>query len=426
AWGHLGAVCDAHSLDETAVICYRQARTLAPGDFRWTYLEAVVLEELGADLASIEAAFTRAIELRPDYVAAHVRLADALARRGVLESAQAAYRKAVRLDPELVAAHRGLGQVSLSMDDPLAAIEHFQRALKLAPDDGASRAAVAQAYHRLGQHERAEQAASQVRGSGAAPEMADPVRQTVIALGVSSTLCFQRAMRLFKQERYPEAIKDLKIVKAVHPSDLKVTLLLSTAYLRTGRIDAAISLLTTELRDRDDARVLHARLAELLMRRNRVDQAIRHFRLAVKGPGSNAAVRAMLASALARGGDLDGAIVEFERASAEGELDATGCYNWGYALRQGGNIEQAVAKFREAIRLQPRYANAHCELGVALENLGHTDEAIEHYRMATRIDPRHRAARRLQALGVPLREAPVSTPGQGPDPSVERPDERGP
>ena len=47
AWGEFGTVCDAHSFHEAAVVCYQQARTLAPRDFRWAYFAAIVADGLG-------------------------------------------------------------------------------------------------------------------------------------------------------------------------------------------------------------------------------------------------------------------------------------------------------------------------------------------------------------------------------------------
>ena len=88
AWGEFGAVCDAHSFHQAAVICYQQARTLAPGEFRWAYFAAIVADELGEDSVRVKAAFDAAIGLRPNYAPAHCRLGDAMAQRGSLDSAR--------------------------------------------------------------------------------------------------------------------------------------------------------------------------------------------------------------------------------------------------------------------------------------------------------------------------------------------------
>ena len=90
AWGGLASAYDAHSLFDLAEIGYRRAVELAPRDFRWTYLRAIVREINGAEKEEVVALFGRAAELRPDYAPIYVRLGDALSRRGVNREARVA------------------------------------------------------------------------------------------------------------------------------------------------------------------------------------------------------------------------------------------------------------------------------------------------------------------------------------------------
>ncbi|MCZ6699225.1 MAG: tetratricopeptide repeat protein [Planctomycetota bacterium] len=399
AWGEFGTVCDAHSFHEAAVVCYQQARTLAPRDFRWAYFAAIVADELGEDSVRVKAAFDVAIGLRPNYAPAHCRLADAMAQRGLLDSARAAYSEALRIEPDFATGHRGLGQVYLSLDDTEKAVKHLEKALDLAPSDGASLSAIAQAHRRAGRHEHAERAAELARRSPAPAVMHDPVRDKVARLGVSSTLCFRRAHRLMFQKRYVEAIENLGIVEEVLPREPKVKVLLADALAKSGKVEQAIDLLSEAVKDRNDAPSMHLRLADLLMTQERAQESMAQFRKAVAIRPEDSKIRSMLASALAQRGDLEGANREFERAAKNGRLDAIGFYNWGCALRQQGDSDNAAGRFSAALKLRPRYANAHYQLGMILEKLGRRVEAIDHYRAAVTTEPRHPASRRLKALG---------------------------
>jgi outer membrane protein OmpA-like peptidoglycan-associated protein len=97
-------------------------------------------------------AFQKAVELCPDYAEAHVNLADALEKLGVEEKAKFSqekvkngnkllddavehYSRALNLKPELVAAQIGLGDVYVSRGSYPLAIEQYKKALKLKPEN---------------------------------------------------------------------------------------------------------------------------------------------------------------------------------------------------------------------------------------------------------------------------------------------------
>ena len=106
AWGVLGAAYDAHGLMIVAELCYRRAHELAPEDFKWAYLLAVVREIQGADHAEVVELFGRAARIRPDYAPIYVRLGDALSLRGEHEAARDAFHRALRLEPQTLAVFR--------------------------------------------------------------------------------------------------------------------------------------------------------------------------------------------------------------------------------------------------------------------------------------------------------------------------------
>ena len=55
------------------------------------------------------ACYRRALELKPDYAAAHNNLGNALQAQGKLDEAVACYRRAVELKPDYAEAHCNLG-----------------------------------------------------------------------------------------------------------------------------------------------------------------------------------------------------------------------------------------------------------------------------------------------------------------------------
>jgi tetratricopeptide (TPR) repeat protein len=87
AWGDLGAVYYAHSLEVQSQACFRNAERLDPTDYRWPYLLAVSLSY--ADHEQTLAAYRRAAQRCGQRAHVQLRLAEILLDRGELEEAAA-------------------------------------------------------------------------------------------------------------------------------------------------------------------------------------------------------------------------------------------------------------------------------------------------------------------------------------------------
>jgi tetratricopeptide (TPR) repeat protein len=163
----------------TAFTILDQLRQTHPRDPEVFNLIGGVLAELDRP-AEAEAAFRRAIALKPDYAAASNNLANVLLDRGdreLFREAEKLYRGAIRSSPALVAAHQGLGTCLQSLGDYRGAIEAYQSALQLQPGQPAALAGMALALDRLG---RVTEAAEVLAHRGA-DQMQDP--NLLVAVG---------------------------------------------------------------------------------------------------------------------------------------------------------------------------------------------------------------------------------------------------
>ncbi|MCH7591644.1 MAG: tetratricopeptide repeat protein [Planctomycetes bacterium] len=388
AWGKLGAVCEVHVLREQAEVCYRRAHALAPDDFRWTYFLAIVLDALGRDTQESIDLYREAARDRPRYAPLWFRFAETLAGRGQLELARDSYRKALEFDDTLAIAHYGVGQILLKLGDSQAAVHHLERASTLAPNDGPTMAALAQAYMRIGDDPRALRASDASRRLSPDLALNDPVRGMVHALGASSNVCYDRAVQLLKSGRPQEALPYLRTLERVRPEDPKVRLWSAFAHLRLGDRERSRSYLDTALRLKEALEDADRTIAPLPTARRQLDETIHEFR------------REYL-EAVTRHGDareLRRAIRKFEQASNQVPLSATAQITWGNALLKIGEPAKARLRYLESVRLDPENADAYFNLGLIADKLGKVEEAIAYFGRAAEISPDQELTRRLANL----------------------------
>lgn len=297
AWGTLAAVYDAHLLADVAERCYRHAHELAPDDFRWVYLLAVVREINGADAVELIELFGEAAALRPDYPTTWLRLGDALWRRGRIEDARAALLRAIELEPDAALAHRRLGQLRLGQGEAEAAKAELERAIALEPTDLAAHTALAQACLRLGQPELAREVLARAAGLEPVNVIDDPVHaEQVVARNVGSDHLFGRGVQLIGVGSYAEAVVPLETVVAQSPDDPSAQYWLGLAHRGSGAPEPAKEHLERALEIEPRMNAARLQLADLLAERGESAEAAEHYRIALRYAPGDPEIRARLAA----------------------------------------------------------------------------------------------------------------------------------
>lgn len=295
AWGELGAVYDAHVLSEAAEPCYRRAGQLAPDEFRWIYLLAIVREINGGTADEIAVLFGRALELRPDYTPAHIRLGDALWRRGEYAAAQAELELALAREPGAAIARRRLGQVLLALDEPRAAAEQLKRAIELEPGDLAAHRTLSRVLMRLGEADRAEEVLRRSRGLEPIHALDDPVhRQEVGRRGISSSRAFARGVAAAQAGVWADAVSDLRIVLDVRPHDASAHFWMGLARQGLQEIDVATWHMSRAVELQPTMAPAWLRLGRLHVASGRLDDAVADYRRALELVPDDVVARAAL------------------------------------------------------------------------------------------------------------------------------------
>jgi tetratricopeptide (TPR) repeat protein len=327
AYGGTGMAFHAHDLNAPAEACYRNARTLMPDEFRWTYYLGQLQAEMGNAEAAI-ALFREALALRPGDLPTLTSLGRQHVLSLELDEGERILHEVLEEDPSSAASHFFLGQAAISRGDPSKAVEHFHRTLELQPEATRAHLLLSGAYRSLGDQERADEHLAR-RGEGRVvpddPWM-DAVRRLIRGthpLVEAGTAAFSRGELASAAELFRRAVQE-------DPEHATAWLNLGTALFRLGRADEAREAFEEALRLDPGRPRSHRNLGTLLAAAGEFPEAIEHYRTALK--------------------------------SNPGDVDSH--FNLANALRRSRRYSEGIASFRRVLELDP--ANTRARFGVAL------------------------------------------------------------
>jgi tetratricopeptide (TPR) repeat protein len=277
--------------------------------------------------------FSRAIELRPEYVTPRLYLAVLARVSGDYNGAAAQYKALIQVAPRLPAGY--LGQA-----ESLMLLGHQDDALK-----------VLEAWKK-----------------------ADP----------GNLVPYQVIANVYLANRKPqEAIQQLQAALVKKPNDSATLTILGTAYADAGdtrtaaaKYDAA---LTADRKNVDAA----LRLGELEAGAGQTDKALSHFRLALESDPNNAVACNNIAWLLAaQGKDLNQALRFADMAVKRDPKYADAYDTLGWVRYRRGEYPQAVTALQEAKKLAPSNNEVAAHLGLAYAKVGRKQAALVELKQA--------------------------------------------
>ncbi|MCG8462808.1 MAG: tetratricopeptide repeat protein, partial [Holophagales bacterium] len=239
AWGRFAMVAHAHELWQEALAAYRRAERLDRSDERWPYFLADVLSVIGTDLEGSERAFRRALELRPGYAPAHMRLGRVLLADGRPEEAARELERALELDEELEPAEVSLAQIELARGQLDRSENRLLEVLAESPRHAQALSTLGQVYMRQGRRDEAREVAARARDAAIYNLFDDPLMGQVVQEGISSVLIQERANAFFEDGNFEQAALGLEQVLRVKPGNVEVRHLLAISYGNLGRLEKA-------------------------------------------------------------------------------------------------------------------------------------------------------------------------------------------
>jgi tetratricopeptide (TPR) repeat protein len=365
AAGSLAMLLHAWEQWSAAHDTYARAAALAPGAFEWRYLDACVLERLARPSDAV-ARLKDALAIRPDYLAARVKLAGALFDTRQLDESGRLYTSLLdepRAEPEALF---GLGRIAAAQGRHEEAVLKFQRAIALFPEWGAAHYSLALSLRALGRRGEAERAMEKHTQYGARwPAVEDTVLASVSAVRTDPAARVRRGQKLADE----------------------------------GNVNGAIGEYEAALTADKSLSLAHESLITLYGRARNWARAEEHYRAALALGANHAELHYDFGVLLGLQERWDAAAEAYRQAIAINPMYAEARNNLGQVLERKRQLFLALEQYQRALENQPTFRLARFNTGRMLIALGRPADAVAV--LETLVEPRDaESARYVFALSV--------------------------
>ena len=372
-FGAMGRLYHAYGLHDAAAPFYRNAAAMEPKSFAWAYDAGLLARDTG-DLSAAEAAFLKALELRPKDDAVRVHLGETLLLQGRADEARPHF-EALDADSDFAAARaHGLARVLAAQGDDAGAVDLFQKVLELQPQAGGVRTTLAQSLRRLGRTDEAQ--AEVERQESGVVTFPDPRHERLLDLPQSAGSLLRRGNQALLAGDTVRAVELFRRGKNANPDNLELRLNLALALVRHDKLDDAMIEIKEVLEKDPSNAQAHHDLGATYRAKGLGKEAIAAFKKAVELNPDYTSAHFNLANAYG-GANLWAKSEASARRVVELEPDhARARYLAAMAQHQQGNSEPAEAELRRLVEAEPDQRIFREGLAAILATTRRVDEAV--------------------------------------------------
>lgn len=409
----IGSALQAKQFDKALELLQPELK-LAPGNAELWAMRGTALAGLGRQQDALES-FRRSLKISPDYLPAlkgaiqieyeagnkdaipllqrivrlhptdpvsHGMLAVLQYQQGDCKAAVIHFEKAGKLFDAQPGALNAYGTCLMRLEQPDRAVDVFQRALDLNPDDERERRSLASVQ--LLAH----------RPEDAIDTLAPLLQSTNPAAGT-----LELAANAYEQKKdTPDAVGTLRKAILLDPQNINLYLDFANLSYAHDSFQVGIDVVSDGINVQPKAAVLYFARGVLYVQLAQYDKGEADFEKAYELDPSQSLSSAALGLAAAQQNDLDRALASVQASLKQKPNDAILLYLQAEILSQKGaepgtpEFAIAVRAASEAVRLRPTLADPRAVLATLDLQAGRYKEAIEQCRKALESDPKNQTA----------------------------------
>lgn len=310
-----------------------------PVDYFSTYEGAWLAARLFTSLQSTSSKGVKylqeVLKLKPDFLEAHLMLADVQVKQRSYSAAVGSYQKIIQINPELDSAYMGLGDVFMKMMKWSDAIAPLEKAVELNPENITAYQQIGKAYSEQRIFDKSTAAFEKYLELN--PQMPGEV-PAMLGAGY------------FELKQYDKAIASFNRALEITPQDESILEKLAQSYQESG--------------DFENAEIAYTKLTQI-----NPDNAKYFFSLMIRMYDTN--------------GMPDKAAAVAERMIELDPNNADAYYNLGYMYVKQEKWQEAIPHFEKAIEVRPDFDYAFMNLGYCYNQLKQYSKAVEAYKKLT-------------------------------------------
>ena len=400
-YGELAALYQLFHIDSAAALCWENARTLQPADFRWTYYAGYLALNGGETKKALEL-FQQAGKLNPDYRPLDLRMGQLWLDTDQLDKAHAVLQKAANESGLRAAALYYLGQIDLLRHDYQGAQAHLSEALRINPEASEVHYPLAQAYRQLGKQELAREHLARFKQQ--TPDADDPLVAELETVLQTSHWDFRLGMQaIMEQQDYEAAIEHFRKGLEIDPDNLAARVSYARALYLGGQADAAEEQLQRVL-TRDPQQVLaNFFLAVLWESRDKPEEAAARYQRILKLEPEHEGAHFYLANLLYHQGRFREAASQYRAAlTASSEIPPARLLEL-VALHRAGDADSDIARqLEQRVRAYPDQSELKYAL-IRLRALSRDAEVRDSFKaltLANELAPNQPTPPNIEALAL--------------------------
>ncbi|MGA2984943.1 MAG: tetratricopeptide repeat protein [Terriglobia bacterium] len=300
-----------------------------------------------------------ALQWKPGLIPAHRALGGMYLNQNRLNDARRQFDLVLASYPHDFDSLYGVGLTFLHDHQPGAAVDEFDKALKIKPREPSLLASLLQAQLQLKREASATATLTMLDGQF---NQEDPRRMELAAMLVSAG-----AYRL--------AIQQFQRLLEIQPESYDLNYNLALAYHRAAEEDQAAALLASLLEHKDNAELQNL-LGDVEESRGNKSRSLAAYRRAAELQSRNEEYRYDYAQSLVRASSLNEAVEVFQAATRDFPGSVRMWLGWGAAYYLEGNYAGAAQTFLQAADVAPQNPQVYYLLGRAYDAAGTLQDTI--------------------------------------------------